>query len=93
MYEWTYNAHSTAREGSKARKIPGWAVIFTIPVTPRSNNQTNVTKPRVKNAFRVRFQLLTRSKCNTQPSRAEGLREEKWDKKSLHNPRLREAGA
>ena len=44
MLERIFDVHSTAREGSKARKIPGKVVIFTMPVTPSSINQTNVTE-------------------------------------------------
>ena len=40
----THNIHRTAREGSKARKIPGWVVMFIMPVTPSNSIQTNVTE-------------------------------------------------
>ena len=36
-------SRATAREGSKARKIPGNFAMLTIPVTARSMNQMNVT--------------------------------------------------
>lgn len=32
-----------ARDGSKARKMPGWAVMFAMPVPARRSSQRQVT--------------------------------------------------
>jgi hypothetical protein len=66
-HERIFDIHSTAREGSKERKIPGKVVIFTIPVTPSSINQTNVTESKGKE--RIRGEGLKHSLgANVKPS-------------------------
>ena len=49
-----HDIHIIAREGSKARKMAGWAVMFAIPVPPSNKSQMNVTIWRGKNGDRMR---------------------------------------